>query len=135
MIEGIKYVEVVQLYFRFLIEEFNCMILEEKIKGEAFYEVKYLYQEKVISISYENTEDYLQVIIFILEQGKLPKYDDKSKTLHLQQLNASVFSKIDSEQIVANNEVFSMFFATNVFEKQLLKYAKELRLCLLNVWY
>lgn len=130
MIEGEKYIEDVKTYFNYLITEFGFRISNEKIRGNAFYDLQYSDGNRIVSVSYENIEDYLQVIIFMLQNGELPDYDDKTKTLHLNRLNAQVMSSIDRKEIGLNNEYFEKFKAKAEIEKQLLKSAKELRLCL-----
>ena len=132
MKEDKEYVNTVKNYFEFLISEFRFKILEEKIRGNAFYDVQYVDSKRVISISYENIEEYLLVIIFILQNGKLPDYDNKTKTLHLNQLNAKILTNIDKKEINLNNEYFSKFHAIDELERKLLKSAKELRLCLIH---
>ncbi len=130
MILGNTYITLVESYFDFLINEFDFKISEEKIKGNVFYDVKYKDKTRIISISYENIEDYLLVIIFLLQNGELPDYDDKTKTLHLNKLNAEVLSRIDKSVVSLNNQHFAKFNTKDEFERKLLKSAKELRLCL-----
>ena len=84
----------------------------------------------MVSISYENIENYFQVIVFMLQNAKLPNYDDKTKTLHLNKLNAAVLSKVDKNEVLTNNEYFSKFQVKDEFERKLLKSAKKLRLSL-----
>lgn len=130
MIKGEKYIEDVKAYFNYLITEFGFRISNEKIRGNAFYDLQYSDGKLIVSVSYENIEDYLQVIIFMLQNGELPDYDDKSKTLHLNRLNAQVMSRIKRDEISLNNEYFVKFNPKTEIEKLLLKSAKELRLCL-----
>lgn len=130
MIEGEKYIEDVKAYFNYLITEFGFRISNEKIRGNAFYDLQYSDGNRIVSVSYENIEDYLQVIIFMLQNGELPDFDDKSKTLHLNRLNAQVMSSIRRNEINLNNEYFVKFNPKTEIEKLLLKSAKELRLCL-----
>ena len=130
MIEGEKYTKVVKEYFDYLIKEFGFKISNEKIMCNAFYDLQYSDGIRIVSISYENIEDYLLVIVFMLQNGELPNYDDKTKTLHLNRLNAQVLSKVDKNEIILNNGCFAKFEAKNELEKKLLKGAKELRLCL-----
>lgn len=130
MIIGSIYSIIVQAYFEYLITEFGFKISEEKINGNAFYDVQYIDKTRVVSISYENIEDYLLVIIFLLQNGALPDYDDKTKTLHLNKLNAQILSRIEKSEISLNDEYFAKFNPKNEFERKLLKSAKELRLCL-----
>ncbi len=133
MIEGNQYIEIVKVYFSFLVTEFGFNIFEEKIRGNAFYDVQYKDEARIVSISYENIEDYLQVIIFLLQNGKLPEYDDKTNTLHLNRLNAFFLSKIDRKEISLNSEYFAKINTNDELERKLLKSAKELRLCLKHI--
>jgi hypothetical protein len=130
MIDGKIYIEIVKLFFSFLVNEFGFIQTKETENGNAFYDVEYKDVERVISISYENVEDYLQVIVFILKNGKLPDYDDKLYTLHLGELNKIILSKIDKKDIEENNILFNEVEANNSLERKLLKSAKELRLIL-----
>ena len=130
MIGGKQYINLVKKYFSFLITDFNYSVVNEKIRGNVFYDVQYRDKTKIVSINYENIEDYFQVIIFKLQNGEMPDYDDKTKTLHLEKIKANVFSRIDKIKLNLNNEYFIKFNAKNELEKKLLKSAKELRLCL-----
>lgn len=132
MIDSNEYIKNVTDYFGFLIPEFNFKLLEEKVRGNAFYDIQYKDNSRVISISYENIEDYLLVTVFMLQNGEMPDYDDKTKTLHLKQLNRLVIAKASKEEINLNAEYFAKYNAKNELERKLLKEAKELRLCLKN---
>ena len=131
MVEGSEYVQVVKRLFSFLSEEYGIADISQKINGNAFYDVQYHSPSKVISISYENIEDYLQVIVFKLRNGKLPDYDDKTQTLHMSALNEIVFSKVSKTDIGLNNQYFDNHIkAETTFERKLLKPAKDLRLAM-----
>jgi len=130
MIDGNKYIEIVRIYFHFLITEFGFKVSEEIINGNFFYRLRYINKIKAVTISYENIEDYLSVFISILQNGELPDYDDKTKTLHLNRINAQILSRIDKNEISLNNEYFDKFNPKDELERKLLKSAKELRLCL-----
>ena len=132
MMESSEYIKIVNDYFGFLITEFNFKLLTEKVRGNAFYDMQYVDNSRVISISYENIEDYLLVTVFVLQNGEMPDYDDKTKTLHLKQLNSLVIAKASKEAIILNAEYFARYQAKNELERKLLKEAKELRLCLKN---
>lgn len=134
MIDGTKYIEVVKLFFSFLVTEHGFKLSKETENGNTFYDVEYSDAGRVVSISYENVEDYLQVIVFKLENGKLPDYDDKTHTLHLNELNKRVLSGIDNNEIEKNSELFDKFDTKDELERKLLKSAKELRLVLKH-WY
>jgi len=87
-------------------------------------------KQKIVSISYENIEDYFQVIIFKLQNGEIPNYDDETKTLHLNKLNKVILSKTEKNEFNLNNEYFSKFHTREKLQKEILKSAKELRLFL-----
>jgi hypothetical protein len=130
MIDSGEYIKSLTDYFGFLITEFDFKLLEEKVRGNAFYDVQYKDNSRVISISYENIEDYLLVTVFMLKNGEMPAFDDKTKTLHLKQLNRLVIAKASKEEINLNAEYFTKYSAESELERKLLKEAKELRLCL-----
>jgi len=132
MIDGTKYVGIVKLCFSFLITEFKFRLSKETKKANVFYDVEYSGIERAVSVSYENIEDHLQVIVFKLKNGKLPDYDDKTCTFHLNQLNKRVLSKIDKHEIKKNNKIFDGLDINGELEQKLLKSAKELRLVLRN---
>jgi len=133
MIDGKKYIEIVKLFFSFLITEFGFNQTKEIENGNAFYDVEYRDAKRAISVSYENIEDYLQVIVFKLKNGQLPDYDDKTHTLHLSELNKAILPQIDKKEVEKNNALFDMFETKDSLERKLLKSAKELRFSL-NHW-
>lgn len=130
MIKGEEYIEIVKKIYSFLETDFGFSIINETINGNAFYDVDYMDKNRIISISYENIEDHLEVIVFMLQNGRMPDYDDKTRTLHLNHLNRLVMTKISKEAISLNATYFSKYSAKNEIEQKLLKEAKELRLCL-----
>jgi len=130
MVEDLEYIETVKLYYSYLETEFGFSKINETINGSAFYVVEFKDKERIISISYENIEDHLEVIVFMLQNGKMPDYDDKTKTLHLKQLNGLVMAKASKEEINLNAEYFTKYNVKSELERKLLKEARELRLCL-----
>ena len=128
MIEGDQYLRLVGLFYSFLETEFHFKKVRETINGNAFYDVEYENENKIISVSYENLESHLEIIVFKLENGVRPSYDDKVRTIHLNVLNTSVISKVDKEELGINAEYFSEYTAKSEIERKLLKAAKELRL-------
>ncbi|RXK81424.1 hypothetical protein [Filimonas effusa] len=125
-----QYIKTVEAYYIFLVTEFGFDVSGEKIRGNAFYDVQYKDGKRIVSISYENIEDYFLITIFLLQNGEMPDYDDKTKTLHLNKLNAQILSVVDKSEISLNNECFFNFSPQDMLEKKLLKGARELRLCL-----
>ena len=130
MIEGKEYINIVHQFFSFLEIEFDFKRVNETINGNVFYDVEYKDKKRIVSISYENIENHLEIIVFMLQNGKMPDYDDKTKTLHLPYLNGLLMTKVSKEDININAEYFAVFNAKNEIERKLLKGAKELRLCL-----
>jgi hypothetical protein len=132
MISGKEYLEIVKQYFSFLSLELGFEPLKETINGNAFYDVEYKNSDKIISISYENIEDYLSVIVFELKNGIVPDYNDKARTFHLQELSSEIISKLNQLEIRENSMIFKKFIASGGFEKRLLKSAKDLRMVLIH---
>jgi hypothetical protein len=130
MINGNIFTSVVKSYYSFLAIEFNMTIIDEKIRGNAFYDIQFGDNLKVISISYENVEGYFQIIIYKLHNGILSNYDDKTNTLNLNSLNTDTFKTLTKDQLSENNNFFSGLFSHSEIESKLLKSAKELRLYL-----
>ncbi len=130
MVEETEYLKSVKFFYSFLKSEFGFSKVNDTVNGNAFYEVEYRDEEKAISISYENIEDYLEVIVFKLLNGEMPNYDDKSQTLHINQLNKLIMSRVSQTEIDSNAEYFSRFIPKGELERKLLKGAIELRLCL-----
>jgi len=132
MIESTEYLKLVKSYFSFLETELDYSLVSETVRGNAFYDIVYQSEGKQISISYENIEDNFELIVFLLENGELPDYDNKTNTLHLNALNRQIISKLNKNEVCLNAEIFLQFEAKDNFSKKLLKEAKELRLCLVH---
>ena len=130
MIEGEQFLAIVKQFYSFLEIEFGFKKTNETINGNTFYDVEFMEIEKMISISYENIEEHLEIIIFMLRDGKMPDYDDKTKTLHLRELNKMVMTTVNKDDLIINTKYFANYNATDEIEQQLLKGAKELRLYL-----
>jgi hypothetical protein len=79
MIDSNEFIERAKAYFSYLIQDFNFILINEVVRGNAFYLLEFSDKVKIVSVSYENIEDYFQVIIFMLSNGTKPDYDDKTK--------------------------------------------------------
>lgn len=95
MISGDEFIQLVEKFFHFLIEDFDFKESNVTNRKSLFYDVEYKKQDIVISISYENRENYLQVILFNTKNGILPDYDDKSSTIHLNILTKKLFALLN----------------------------------------
>ncbi len=130
MITFEKYTELVKKSFSFLIIEFDYKLEEIIENGNMFYDISFKGVNKMISISLETYENYIRVMIFKFENGKLSDYDDKTKTIHLNQLTREYFPKISKNELNENSVFFKNILAETDIEKQIVKCAKELRLCM-----
>jgi len=130
MIDSDKFQNFVKRTFSFLVTEYGMTLDKEKINGNAFYDIQFRDKDKVISISLENIENYFQVILFKLDNGQLPDYDDKVKTIHLTELNKRFLTTLDKKEFEDNDRHFGEIMTEDKIEKQILKSAKDLRLCL-----
>ena len=130
MIAAHAYLEAAKAYFHFLIPEFGFSLSMETARSVVFYDLEYRSPTQAISISYENLEDYFQVIVYQLVNQQLPSYEDKRRTLHLQSLNQVLGAIVGPADWIENQHHFRAFNPETTVERQLLKAAKELRLCL-----
>ena len=130
MIEFKSYKDFVLKTFSFLITEFKMDLGKETINGNVFYDIQYADKNKIISISLETIGNYFQVTLFILDNGKLPDYDDKTRTIHLNKLNKDILLKLDRNEFDENNIHFKNVETKDQTKRRILKSAKDLRLCL-----
>jgi hypothetical protein len=130
MIASRAYLDAAKAYFHFLIPEFGFSLSTETARSAVFYDLHYRSATQVISISYENLEDYFQVIVYQWVNQQLPNYDDKRRTLHLQALNQALGVIVGPADWIGNQHHFRAFKPEGTVQRQLLKSAKELRLCL-----
>jgi hypothetical protein len=133
MLSGDDFITLVRRYFDFLPKEFCYELFNEINMENLFYRVQYHKDNLLISISYENRENYLQVIVFTIKDGVISEYDDREHTFHLGELNRRIMQHLKTENFEDNDKFFSSIQPSNEFEKSLLKLAKELRLCMKNL--
>lgn len=126
--KGKDFLEKIREHYSFLEDEFGFNLSDVDVSGNYYYRIHYSDGAKVVSISCEGVEYHLSVLVYILENGQTPNYDDKAKTIHLNALNKAVFPALGKGEIIANNEFFKEFEAKDKWQKDLLSSAKELRL-------
>lgn len=131
MIDGNEFILLVKKYFNFLNSEFDYEISKEIIWGFGFYDLQFQNKLKIISISYENTTNYFQVIIYSLNDGTVSKVEDETNTIHLNKVNFKLSISSDNQELMLNNNFFAKYSYNNEFERNLLKSAKKLRLFLI----
>jgi len=130
MISGAEFIKTAKFLFSFLENELGFVFSSEKNNENLYYELRYSHPKYVVSIAYENIEDYFQIVIFRLMNAKLPDYDNKEFTLHLNKLNAIIFPHLTKENFASNDQYFKEFQYQDPTKQKLLKGARELRLCL-----
>ena len=130
MIRGSDFIELVKKYYRFLVDEMKYIESDITNREGLFYDVEYKKNDSIISISYENRENFLQVILFKLKDGRRPDYDDKQSTIHLDKLNQTLIKTLNNGEFKENDSYFASITTSSNFEYKLFKLAKELRLCL-----
>lgn len=133
MILRLDFERVVLSYFNFLIREFNYNLKKVSQNGNMFYELSYERYDNIISVSYECYQDFLVINLYVLKNGSMPDYDDNKFSYRLHDLNKILFSFISKNEIMENNNLFSNYETENEFEIELLKSAKELRLCVKHI--
>ncbi|MDR0938375.1 MAG: hypothetical protein LBN29_03320 [Mediterranea sp.] len=133
MIEEQEYIETIETFFSFLIDEFGYVKSSVKIRGNAFYDVQYSNDIRSISISYENIGDYFQVIVYTLRNGEMPNYDDDENILYLKDHNRSIWETMSKESVKVIAEKFAQYHTYNPFKRAVLKQAKDLYAYLMNV--
>ena len=129
IVEYIQFEKLVETDFGFLISEFNYKPYNRNNRTN-FYDIQYKDSDTIISISLEPIENYFQVILFKLDNGNLPDYDDKTKTIHLSAMRTELLVKVENSMFEKNNQYFETIEVRNDFERIVLKAAKDLRLCL-----
>jgi len=129
MIDGNLFFVSVKKYFNFLVIEQGFSLLEENTRGNIYFEVQFKKETTIISISYENHEDYLSIVIYKLQSGRIPSFNDKANIIELKSLTAKIIPDLDKIEINNNNEFFSEFHVDSLIEKKIMKSARNLRLC------
>lgn len=95
-----------------------------------FYRASFSGPKNAVSISYEPGDNALFVLVFSREKGELSDVDDRTKTPRLADLNARYMPLVSDAERVANEVFFQGVVVKDQEERQLLKFAKELRLVL-----
>ena len=131
-IDPIKFVNLVDYYFGFLVNVWNFNKISEKTIGQFYYSITFqrpgLYN---ISIDFENAENYLNITIFTLNKyGQESKWES-SNTYHLSQINSLIINRIDSIEYKENNYFFQSYLHTGCLQRHYDNAAKSLRLFLL----
>jgi hypothetical protein len=126
------YSEAVNKYFKYLEIDFDYKKIFENKSNTLLYDVRYSNNSNIISISYEIQGDGVKVIIFMLQNGNIPDYDDKAHTLHLEYLMKDISNDDKFNKCIDENNNYFLKYNKPIIdvENAILKKAKELRLYL-----
>src|SRR4030095_346801 len=102
-------------------------LLDSRHVSGRLYEVTFSGSQHVVSISYEPGDDTFFVMIFTRNAGQLSAIDDRLKTPRLTDLNKRYMHLITTEERKKSEMEFKGVLAQDDGERQLLKFAKELR--------
>lgn len=128
-----QYFGVVTAYFSFLVTELGFNLSREYTNSSFFMMAEYRRGiELLVSIPYEQGNDYLDIMIFRLDNGREPHYDDLSRNLQLRRITDEILAGVSRNEKVANSKLFSQFHAGTDIEKRLLNAAKAMRLASLH---
>ena len=133
MVTDNEYFEKVETYFKFLVNEFKFKVESKTFNGNVFFDIEYKSKNILISISYENIEDFLEIIIFPNSANNNISFKGSNENFRLSQLRNDLLTKIKNSDFEKNNKFFIKFKTKNNFERNLLKSAKDLRICLNNL--
>lgn len=132
MSKGDFFIQKVKALFSFLVDDNDFKVLNDVLTPNIFYKVSYSDSKIVVSISYEDFTENLNILIYQLADGIESDYDDRTKTRSLNTLNRLVLPKLGKDDHLENSKYFKGIACDSKLERELLKRAKELRLCFLH---
>lgn len=95
-----------------------------------YYRQNWSGKEHVLSVSFEPSENHFTVIVFGRRNGRITDVDDLRLSPRLADLNRRLMPTVTAGARQENEEFFADFKFQKASCKQMLKYAKELRLVL-----
>jgi len=97
--ENFEFIEYVKKEFNFLITEFDFKI-EKEIKDQLVYGVLYKNTSKAIQVYYEVLDQLSFVMIFRLNNGELPAWDDTANAVPLHKISDFVSTVYEIDKSV-----------------------------------
>ncbi len=134
MISGNSFVNSTKMFFSFLENEFGMKINEIIVNGNFFYAIRYSNDFFLVSISYENIENYFNVQLIRKIDGMFASFDDVNNSINLKRLYFLTLKRISKCELDKMNAEFDIH-TNNNFEKMILESAKKLKTCLNNINY
>lgn len=132
MLTGNEFINVAKHSFSFLKSEFGMETEKIIIRSNVFYAIRYSNSFILISISYENIDDYFNIQLIKKIYGKISHYDDLNNSMNLTSLNRLIMEKIKNDELVENQKKI-ILHTTDNFEKRILRDAIKLQFCLRNI--
>lgn len=126
---AIEFKTSISLYFDHFLKLFGFPVPAKFTISGRLYDATYEKNNKLLSISYEPGDEYLEIMLFEKNGDKLSDYDDRSVTKSLSDLNKKFsvnFSDVGIKDIV---NYFNGMKAVDAESKQLKKRARELNFC------
>jgi hypothetical protein len=120
---------IIDQAFTPFLKELGFVAQPKAISGRA-YIVEFVGKAWTLSVSFEPGDDYFSVMLLNNEMRGLAAMDDRQKTPRLSDLNnryMALVTQLDREE---NEAIFSGITVRDSLERQLLKFAKDLRLVL-----
>lgn len=117
-----------QAFMPFL-KELGFVAQPKAISGRA-YMVEFIGEAWTLSVSFEPGDDYFSVMLLNNKMRGLAAMDDPQKTPRLSDLNTRYMGQVTPAERETNEAFFVGIVVTDPFERQLLKFAKDLRLVL-----
>jgi len=130
--ENASFREIVIQYFADFLRDHGFSLSPERQTGGKFVNVDFACPDCTISISFEYGEDYLLVILQKAGCVGVLDFDNPERTMRLEDLTRRVLPTVASEAFQANDRYFAdlQITATTLLRREVLKRAKDLRLCL-----
>jgi hypothetical protein len=126
---GQDFTRITSQAFAPFLSELDFVEQPTQISGRA-YHANFFGKGHTLSVSFEPGDDYFSIMLIANEANDLASIDDRAKTPRLSDLNARYAALISPSEREANEDYFAGVVVNHPFERQLLKFAKELRLVL-----
>lgn len=117
-----------QAFMPFL-SEMGFVAKPKSISGRA-YIADFIGSAWTLSVSFEPGDDYFAIMLLNNELRGLAAVDNREKSPRLSDLNARYMGQVTPAEHEENETFFAGVKTTDQHERQLLKFAKELRLVL-----
>ena len=119
----------ISLYFDHFLVLFGFSIPARFNLSGRLYDATYEKHNKSLSISYEPSDEYLEIMLFEKCGNNLSDYDDRSATKSLSDLNKQYAINVKDTAIKKIDKYFSGFALVNEESILLRKQARELNFC------